>query len=50
MCHVHNLEICPHYCTNKNILNTFWTLQFATTIADVNADILLKIFQDMKQK
>ena len=34
-CHVSNLGICRHYCIDGNIINTFWALQFATSIAEV---------------
>lgn len=30
-CHVLHLEIRPHYCTNENIINNFWSFQFSTS-------------------
>jgi hypothetical protein len=33
-CHDQHPGICPHYCTNKNIINAFGTLKNATTIAE----------------
>jgi len=48
-CHVVHPGICPHYCTNENIINAFGTLKNATTIADLryavysNLDIFLSM-------
>jgi hypothetical protein len=33
MCHDRKLRILRHYCMNENIINAFWTLKNATTIA-----------------
>jgi hypothetical protein len=33
-CHDQHSRICPHYCMNENIIDTFWASANATTIAD----------------